>query len=433
MEKILHTLKESLLEYALRYKIDYLVEKIAGDERVIFGQCHINSIRFELYNMYILVKHKRFDLFESIIEFLTEFHSCFGNILEEKLYFRVLVSLKALFIYDNLRNGDLKKTSKLIKKYFPKEKSMITNSVSSENIKQRKSSLEVQIIKLRSEWNELLLNKNKRETFFKKQFKVQYDENFFNFLILKVNSIFTIINSILPLTQIEEVMNGDFENFNQILFNSHAINFEDEDEIRYDLILDNFKLHKFYLDSITAKENTNHLTKYIKKIFKNMKEWEAELTESGCVGSIITQDNSQSQTESCQMAAVHEFLYLDSQFDDIHINDVMKDSSIEMEFINNNFRPESGEARLETVTKKKAHFKIPNETLDMTKDLTKAASYDSSQVHAFSSFNTAKSNLENNEIIMRGNKLTIKTFKSHKKVISELMTDDDDKDLSVST
>lgn len=69
-----------------------------------------------------------------------------------------------------------------------------------------KSTLEYKILKLRSEWNELILNKNKREHFFKSQFHLQYDEHFLSFLLKKVILVIDAINQELPPTQIEEVI-----------------------------------------------------------------------------------------------------------------------------------------------------------------------------------------------------------------------------------
>ena len=68
-----------------------------------------------------------------------------------------------------------------------------------------KSSLEFKILKLRSEWNELIINKAKREFFFENQFKVQYDDEFLRFLLYKTSLIVQRINAELPPTQIEEV------------------------------------------------------------------------------------------------------------------------------------------------------------------------------------------------------------------------------------
>ena len=120
-------------------------------EKFSFDQYNIGSIRFELYNLYIKVKHKRIDLFQPLIDFLIEFNASFPETIEEKLYFRVLFSLQALvklfirkvflvsnltksslsgfqFIYNSLMNDDLKTTSKLIKEYFPKDTTLTTSS-----------------------------------------------------------------------------------------------------------------------------------------------------------------------------------------------------------------------------------------------------------------------------------------------------------------
>ncbi len=151
IDRILFNLKRSLLEYALKHRIDHIVQSIknifqktsksqksfqpflilkgfAYGEKLAFSEYNISSIRFGLYNMYILVKHKKFNLFDSVVQFLTEFQTHFGGILDEKLYFRVLVSIKAMLIYESLKNSDLKRTFKLIKEYFPTDNTIASYS-----------------------------------------------------------------------------------------------------------------------------------------------------------------------------------------------------------------------------------------------------------------------------------------------------------------
>jgi hypothetical protein len=64
----------------------------------------------------------------------------------------------------------------------------------------------LKILKLRTHWNELILNRSKRENFFKHQFQVQYDDTFLKFLYIKTNDIIEFINNYLPITQLEEVL-----------------------------------------------------------------------------------------------------------------------------------------------------------------------------------------------------------------------------------
>ncbi len=151
IDRILFYLKRSLLEYALKHRIDHLVQstkliikfltklkischillnfkEFAYSEKLSFSEYNISSIRFELYNMYILVKHKNFGLFDSVIQFLTEFQEFYSGIIDEKLYFRVLVSIKAMHIYECLRNSEMKKTFRLIKEYFPTENNLVSYS-----------------------------------------------------------------------------------------------------------------------------------------------------------------------------------------------------------------------------------------------------------------------------------------------------------------
>ncbi len=138
----------------------------------------------------------------------------------------------------------------------------------------------MKILTLRSEWNELILSKSKRDAFFETQFPQRYDAKFFDFLLLKVTLIIEVINQHLPATQLEAVMRGDFKEFNTILFNMESLHFlEGEDEIRLELFIDNLKLHQIYIESQLDDMNPNYSTDYLKKIFKNLAEWQAHLND----------------------------------------------------------------------------------------------------------------------------------------------------------
>ena len=75
----------------------------ALDKRSKFSNYQIPSIRFELYNLYKTVKDRHSQRYNGLIEFLTEFNEHFPTIIPEKLYLRVLTSLKALVRLDILR------------------------------------------------------------------------------------------------------------------------------------------------------------------------------------------------------------------------------------------------------------------------------------------------------------------------------------------
>lgn len=111
-----------------------------------------------------------------------------------------------------MRNGDLKKTSSLIKEYFPLNGTSDSASQNSDDAQKEKEktskSFELKILKLRLQWNELILSKSKRSIFFEKQFHVQYDDEFLNFLFNKTLIIIETINNYLPLTQIDQVKWG---------------------------------------------------------------------------------------------------------------------------------------------------------------------------------------------------------------------------------
>ena len=68
----------------------------ALDKRTRFSSYQIASIRFELYNLYKTVKDRHSQRYNVLIEFLIEFNEHFPTIIPEKLYLRVLTSLKAL-------------------------------------------------------------------------------------------------------------------------------------------------------------------------------------------------------------------------------------------------------------------------------------------------------------------------------------------------
>jgi hypothetical protein len=106
-------------------------------------------------------------------------------------------------IYECLRIGELKKTSALIKEYFPVHASY--TPVNSKDKQGEKQGLELKILKLRTQWNEFILSRTKRENFFRSQFHIQYDQEFLGYLLVKVTEIFDLISAHLPLTQIEEV------------------------------------------------------------------------------------------------------------------------------------------------------------------------------------------------------------------------------------
>ncbi len=65
--------------------------------------------------------------------------------------------------------------------------------------------MDLKILKLRTQWNEFIINKTKKDHFFEKQFHIQYDEEFLGYLLLKINEIIQIIEKYLPPTQIEQV------------------------------------------------------------------------------------------------------------------------------------------------------------------------------------------------------------------------------------
>jgi len=92
--------------------------------------------------MHVMIKTKQLHRFDTVINFLTTFNKAHPNFLFEQLYARVLVTLKTLVnfnklkqfvdilslnknffyfkhIFETMRAGDLKKTSNLIKEYFP--------------------------------------------------------------------------------------------------------------------------------------------------------------------------------------------------------------------------------------------------------------------------------------------------------------------------
>ena len=81
--------------------------------------------------------------------------------------------------------------------------------IQKENDNASKTNFELKILKLRMQWNELILNKAKRNLFFEKQFHVQYDHEFLNFLFNKTLVIIEHINSYLPETQIDQVSRQD--------------------------------------------------------------------------------------------------------------------------------------------------------------------------------------------------------------------------------
>lgn len=129
-EMIIFSLKRCLLEYSLKSCDEYIVDSLyswinflptkynyniffkiliflnkktktiglASCKRIKFSSYNISSIRFELFNMYYMVKYKKFIRFDSIINFLVEFDRVFKNIIPNNLLLRLLSSIKALVI-----------------------------------------------------------------------------------------------------------------------------------------------------------------------------------------------------------------------------------------------------------------------------------------------------------------------------------------------
>ena len=108
---------------------------------------------------------------------------------------------------------------------------------------------------------------------------------------MKAIEIINSINNLLPNTQLDDLMINDFKNLNWILFQAnHEIEFELEDGVRFDLFLDNLKLHQIHLQ-MPNQENTNPKkkpilnnlnscitnTKYLRKIYKVLLQWDNAL------------------------------------------------------------------------------------------------------------------------------------------------------------
>lgn len=238
-DHILFCMKKTLLEYGLRHNLDFVVKSVAMSQHKKFSDYKIPPIRFELFNMYYMVKNKNFKYFETIILFLNEMNKLFTNLIPDALYSRVIGPLKALVrflkillnfcpklsfnfkhIYECLRNGDLKKACFFIKEYFPLDNKPILESPTQKSSNGQKD-FEFKILKKRSHWNELILDRNQRDIYFKNEFNIQYNNNFFAFLILKINEIITIFNSHLPNTIIDQVRISfliNSQNLHSILF-----------------------------------------------------------------------------------------------------------------------------------------------------------------------------------------------------------------------
>jgi hypothetical protein len=313
-EAILFNLKQSLLEYALKYRIDYLVTNFACNEKIKFTSFKICPIRFELYNMHVIIKNKHLHKFDSIIKFLTEFNLIFTNFLHEQLYARVLVTIKSLHIFETLKREDLKKASCLIKEYFPSNFDYnVLNSPNKNKSQNIKNYFGFKILKLRTTWNELILNRTKRENFFKTQFHLQYDDKFLKFLLVKSNDIIDFINAHLPMTQLERVIETDCENsYWQILLETKQVKLDLEDDVSLELFVDNLKLHGLYLqnmDNTNAKRNEIY-SKYPKKILKILNQWEQRLANNN---TELPDSPSIDATAPSINTIVHEMLYLGSQ------------------------------------------------------------------------------------------------------------------------
>ena len=118
-DEVLFQLKRSILEYGLKHRIDYLVYSwlfsfkkvlisilisdnitfktdLASDQMIKFSRFKLAPIRFELYNMHILIKNRNYIKFDAIARFLTEFNTIFPKIIPEQLFSRVVGTIKSL-------------------------------------------------------------------------------------------------------------------------------------------------------------------------------------------------------------------------------------------------------------------------------------------------------------------------------------------------
>ncbi|RNA28444.1 hypothetical protein BpHYR1_037625 [Brachionus plicatilis] len=309
-DKILFGMKKVLLEYGLRHHLDFLVKSLALNQSSKFSQYNVPQIRFEIFNMYLMIKNREFKHFDSIVSFLNEINSKSPSLIPAPLFHRVVGPLKALKIYECLRVNDLKKACILIKEYFPMDSQAPKDS-------KEKCEMELKILKKRTHWNELILSKSHRDKYFKDEFNMQYDSKFFAFLMLKVNEIIKIINSYLPLTAIDQVISSGFTGSNLILFGIDEFKLELEDEVRLELFMDNLKLHHIHITSTQCDNfKSSLLNRYLKKLIKLVVNWEYELNCSD--NSFVPQDFSQPASNK----VILEMLYMNSQMDNIRLENL---------------------------------------------------------------------------------------------------------------
>jgi hypothetical protein len=96
-EEILFDLKRAVLEYSLKHNLDTMVIALACHSKTRFTTYRLSPLRFDLYNMHLMVKNRQFDRFHTVIRFLAQFRSIAPpHTLPDKLYTRVTTSLKAL-------------------------------------------------------------------------------------------------------------------------------------------------------------------------------------------------------------------------------------------------------------------------------------------------------------------------------------------------
>ncbi|CAF0714453.1 unnamed protein product [Brachionus calyciflorus] len=317
-DQILFCMKKVLLEYGLKYNLDFVVKSIAMNN-VKFSDYKIPPIRYELFNMHLMIKNRELKYFESIILFLSHINKTLPNLIPETLFSRVVGPIKALHIYECLRTGDLKKACLLIKEYFPLVNNTVTESPK-DRTKTNQNEFEYKILKKRTHWNELILDRKQRELYFKTEFGNQYNKKFFGFLMLKASEIAKILNGHLPETIIDQVICNNFKSPNSILFGIDNLNVELEDEVRVELFLDNLKLHQMHLltESQNCKDNIKksvYMNQYLKKLVKLVINWENQ----------ISNDNSfvpQSLSQPASNKVILEMLYMDSQMENIRLDDL---------------------------------------------------------------------------------------------------------------
>jgi len=280
-EKLLLILKSSILEQCLKHRVDEIVFQFSIKSSEKFSSFPIPPMRFANYQIYLWIKDKTYEKFGAAIEFLEKFNSDFPDVIDKKLFQRVIVSFKSLFLYDCIKQNR-PNFAAILNSYFP-------NAPLSECSNDNFNLSEDKLLAMRLHFEELKLSKPKRQNvYFESNYKKIFSETYLKFLLKKTCNIVDCISFNMLPTKIDELIEKNLQNPCRILLNSDD-ELSEEGEIWMNLFLD-----------------------VIKKELNNENELVTNLNR--LIVQLSSQDSNRTNIKiPSQTSMVHGLLYMDSQ------------------------------------------------------------------------------------------------------------------------